>query len=145
MKRYSLFFLLVLLLVLLLTGCGEIDTGAKDIKFDREICERCKMIVSDRKYAAQTVNPDTGKRYYWDDIGCAVLWFDEQGIDWEEKAITYVTDAESGEWVNVQDAFWVRGEITPMDYGWAAYKEKQEGKRNYDYDHVRNHILGKPQ
>lgn len=140
MKKFNL----LLLFALLFIGCGEIDTNPKEIKFDREVCHRCKMIISVRNYAAQTINPDTGKRFYWDDIGCAVLWFDEDNIEWQDKAITYVKDVHSGEWINVKEAFWTYGALTPMDYGWSAHKQQQEGKDNHRYDYVRDHILGKP-
>ncbi len=128
-----------------LGGCsGEIDTNAKEVKYDREICERCKMIISVRNYAAQTINPDDGKRYYWDDIGCAILWFDEEKITWEDRAITYVKDVKTGEWLNAKKAHYTHGAITPMDFGFSAHKEPQEGAKNYDYAYVRDRILGKP-
>lgn len=140
MKKFS--FLLIFTLFFI--GCNEIDTNPKEVKFDREVCDRCKMIISVRNYAAQTINPETGKRYYWDDIGCAVIWFDENEIDWEDKAITYVKDVDTSKWLNVKDAYWTYGALTPMDYGWSAHELKQEGKENKKYSYVRDQILGKP-
>lgn len=123
---------------------GEIDTSPKEVKFDREVCERCKMIISVRNYAAQTIDPHTGKRYYWDDIGCAILWFDEKNIAWEEEAITYVTDVKTGEWLNAKKAYYTQGAITPMNFGFSAHKEPQVEVENYDYATVRDRVLGKP-
>lgn len=123
---------------------NEIDTSPKEIKYDREVCERCKMIISVRNYAAQTINPATGKRYYWDDIGCSILWFDEEKIDWEESAITYVKDVKTGKWLDAKKAHYTYGAITPMNFGYSAHEKPQEGVKNYDYAYVRDRILGKP-
>lgn len=144
MKRFKK-MLILLFLPLLFVACGEIDTSPKDIKWDRDICERCKMIISVRNYAAQVINPQNGKHYYFDDIGCTVLWFDEDNIEWEEQAIIYVTDAKSGEWIDAKSAHWTYGAITPMDFGFSAYKNPQAGVDNYEYSYVRDRILGKPQ
>lgn len=142
MKNFSL---LAFIFALFFMGCDtKIDLSSKDVKWDREICERCKMIMSDRLYAAQVVNPKDGKRYYYDDIGCTILWFDEEKIPWEDQAIIYVTDAKTGEWIDAKKAFWVFGKVTPMDFGFAAYKEQQSGIENHGYAYVRDYILGKP-
>lgn len=141
MKKFS--FLLIFVLGLFFTACdSQIDTTAKEVKFDREICERCKMIISDRNYAVQIINSNDGKRYYHDDIGCAVLWFKENAINWEKEAIIYVTDAKTGKWLDVKKAFWTFGATTPMDFGFSAYEQRQDGVENYDYSYTREKILG---
>ncbi len=140
MKQFSLF-----LLLLFFTACdSKINTDPKAIKWDREICERCKMIISVRNYTVQVINPTSGKRYYFDDIGCTVLWFDEDKIEWENDAIIYVSDAKSGEWLDAKKSFWTYGAITPMAFGYSAFATKQDGKENFDYNYVRDRILGKP-
>lgn len=142
MKKFSL--LLLTLVSLFFVACNsEIDTNAKEVKFDREICERCKMVISDRNYTVQIVNKNDGKRYYHDDIGCAILWFKENSIDWEKDAIIYVTDAKTGEWLDAKTASWTFGAITPMDFGFSAYKERQDGE-NFDFMHVKEEVLKKP-
>jgi hypothetical protein len=144
MKNFSLIFLFIV--NMLFIGCdSKVDTGVKEVKYDREICERCKMIISNRNYATQVINPHDGRRYYYDDIGCTILWFDEQKITWEKDAIIYVTDAKTSEWINVNEAFWTYGAVTPMDFGFSAYKTKQEGQENFTYSYVRDRVLGKPQ
>ena len=44
-----------------------------DFVWDREACEECKMALSDPHYSAQVIDPN-GRAYYFDDIGCAILW-----------------------------------------------------------------------
>lgn len=135
MKKFS--FLFVVLLGLFFTACNsQIDTKPKDVKFDREICERCKMIISDRNYVAQVVNPKDGKSYYHDDIGCAILWFEESNILWKDEAIIYVADAKTGKWLDAKNAFWTYGAITPMNFGFSAYENKQDGVENFALSYV---------
>lgn len=144
MKKFSL--LLLFVISIFFSACDStIDTSAKEVKYDREVCERCKMILSERNYAVQLINPSNGKRYYYDDIGCAILWFDEEHIEWEKDAIIYVADVQTGEWINAYEAFWTYGAVTPMDFGFSANKYKQEDKENFSYNYVRDRVLGKPQ
>lgn len=143
MKRFKL--LMFVLFSLLFVACNsQIDTKPKDIKFDREVCERCKMIISDRNYAVQVINKNDGKRYYFDDIGCSILWFQENGLTWENDAIIYVTDAKNGEWLDAKKAYWTFGAVTPMNFGFSAFKDKQDGVENFDFSYVREKILQKP-
>lgn len=139
MKKFS--FLLIFVLGLFFTACDStLDTGVKELKFDREVCERCKMIISDRNYAVQIVNKVDGKRYYYDDIGCAILWFKENQLAWEEDAVIYVTDAKTGKWIDAKKAFWTYGAVTPMNFGFSAFEEKQTNAENYDYSYVKEKI-----
>ncbi|MFW2590967.1 hypothetical protein ACN5PC_03470 [Aliarcobacter butzleri] len=135
MKKFS--FLLLMVLGMLFIACeSQIDKTPREVKFDREVCERCKMIISDRNYATQVVNPNNGKRYYYDDIGCTILWFKENSISWENEAIIYVTDAKTGRWIDARKAFWTYGATTPMNFGFSAYEVKQGSVENFDYSYV---------
>lgn len=110
-------------MILSFLGCErKIELGVHDVHWDRDMCVRCKMVVSERQYAAQTTDPTTGKTYYFDDIGCVVLWFEEDKIDWADKAIIWVTDVNSGEWINAREAAWSTISVTPMAFGYAAHK-----------------------
>lgn len=116
--KYFKFFLLLVMFV----GCdGKLDLTPKKIKWDRDICERCKMIVSDRNYAAQVIDPSNGKTYKFDDIGCAVLWFKDQNVSWKNEAVIYVVDVDTKEWIDARKAFWSNFNVTPMSYGFAAH------------------------
>ena len=133
-----------MVLGLFFTACNsEIDTKPKEVKFDREICERCKMIISDRNYVVQVINPKDGKSYYHDDIGCAILWFEESNILWKNEAIIYVADAKTGKWLDAKNAFWTYGATTPMDFGFSAYEEKQDGTENFALSYVLEKIKEK--
>lgn len=140
MKKFS--FLFFIFIGVFFVACdSKIDTSAKEVKFDREVCERCKMIISDRNYAVQIVNKTNGKRYYFDDIGCTISWFKEENINWNNDAIIYVTDAKTGKWIDARKAFWTYGAVTPMNFGFSAYEEKQTDIENHDYAYVEQKIL----
>lgn len=125
MKRYSFLFLMGVMFLLGFSGCEKKATGQPaQMHWDRDMCERCKMAVSERKFAVQIVDPKTDKHYKFDDIGCAVLWLDEEQIPWKDKAIIWITDAKTGKWIDAKKAKYVDGAITPMAFGFAAYTDE---------------------
>ena len=74
MKRFKLLFLATVLL-LGFTGCEKKSpTEMRDVHWDRDMCERCKMVVSDRHHAVQVINIANGRSYMYDDIGCVALY-----------------------------------------------------------------------
>ena len=140
MRKFSL----LLLLLLAIIGCEKKQIGAVEkVHWDRDMCERCKMAVSDRKFAFEIIDPKSGKAYKFDDIGCGVLWLEEEKIPWRDKAIMWVTDAKSGEWIDAKKAYYTDDSITPMAYGFAAYsdKTKPKDKELKDFNYVKKMIF----
>jgi len=122
--KMSRFKSILTLLFLFLAGCNSRESGEySKVHWDRDMCERCKMVLSDRKFATQIVNPQDNRVYYFDDIGCAVLWLDEEHIKWKDKAKIWVVDIKSGEWIDAKKALFSDDLITPMAYGLGAYKK----------------------
>ncbi len=137
MKRYNFYFLLLPLFFLGFSGCEKKPIGSVEkMHWDRDMCERCKMAISERKYAVQVIDPTSGKNYKFDDIGCAALWMVEEKIPWKDKAIIWITDAKTGEWIDARKAKYTGDAITPMAYGLAAYGEKTlpEGHHVLDFN-----------
>ena len=125
-----------------LTGCErDPGTGPAKVKWDRDICERCKMAVSDRKYAAQVRGGPKRKVHMFDDIGCAVFWLKDQ--DWAAAPETeiWVTDYRTGEWIDATRAHYVPGKTTPMYYGFGAVKEPVPGA--VDFATMRAQVLAR--
>ncbi len=122
MKHFSF----LLLLFLFISGCAEKPVGEpRKVHWDRDMCERCKMVLSDRKFSAQVINPETGRKYMFDDLGCVILWFKEDKIAWSDKAIIWVNDVKSGEWIDARNAFYDTENITPMAYGFGAHLKQE--------------------
>ncbi len=138
-----------LLALLLLAGCDSTPkTGPEKVRWDRVLCVRCLMAVSDHSFSAQVRGGPVGRKpkvYFYDDIGCAVLWLDKQdwweGGSWidDEKTEIWVTDWNDQSWIDARQAFYVRGHITPMDFQLGAQKQKVSGALNFEeaVQHIR--------
>jgi nitrous oxide reductase accessory protein NosL len=129
----------------LLAACSKIpDTGPAEVKWDRVTCERCRMVLSDRHNSAEIrVHPE-GKRsrvYFFDDIGCAVLWLEEGGKAWagDPKTEIWVKDYRNGEWIDARSATYVEGRVTPMEYGLGAQAEPVPGGMDFSAAKQRIH------
>ena len=142
MKKFNSLFLL-LFLIFSFSGCEKKVGGVAKMHWDRDMCERCKMAVSERKFAAQIINPKTNRVYKFDDIGCGVLWLKEEKIPWAKEAKIFVTDAKTGKWIDARKAKYVDDLITPMAYGFGAYSKKTmpKDKKLYDFNYIKNKIF----
>ncbi len=119
MKKLLNFLLLsgISLGVLGMVGCDSGQTkAAKEPRWDVQVCDRCKMILSDKYFSAQLTDKKENKRYYFDDLGCALNWITENNKTLSNLEI-YATDAKNGSWLNLKDADIIKGFVTPMSYG----------------------------
>ena len=143
MKQFKV--LISLFIVFIFLGCEKkIVTDLHKVHWDRDMCKRCVMVVSDRKHAAQVINPATGRSYMFDDIGCWILWVQEDKIQWEDTAIIWITDGNTGEWIDARIAFYDTQNITPMAYGFKAHLNREDIKKGEEvvmYDEVRRRII----
>ena len=65
------------LLLAPLAGCGKQGhwpEGMAEIKWDRDTCARCNMVISDPRFAAEMRGGEKGAVFKFDDIGCLVFW-----------------------------------------------------------------------
>lgn len=110
-----------------LSGCsGDPGTGPVEIKWDRDVCKRCNMVLSDRNHAAQIrfQNADTRQTVWkFDDLGCALLWLDKQPWRDDPGVEIWVSEHASGNWIDARTAHYVPGQLTPMEYGLGAQTE----------------------
>ncbi|GAB1403407.1 hypothetical protein MASR1M74_05850 [Lentimicrobium sp.] len=118
----------VLLGTLMIVSCSrKADFTPREINFDRDICINCLMGLADQKFSAQSIN-NRNEVIWFDDLGCLVAYM--KTPDWEtfggDEVVSYIGDAATGEWVKVEDAWYVYGTDTPMGYGYAAYREKND-------------------
>jgi len=126
-------FLLLGFMLVFTLGCEKkIDRGVATVHWDRDMCARCVMVVSDRHNTTQVINPNNGKKYMFDDIGCMVLWFDDEHIKWKDEAIIWITDVTTGEWIDARKAYYDTNNITPMAYGFSAHKSKDTIKKDQE-------------
>jgi len=124
MQRHIMRFLAVASLVLLGACWGGEKAGPEDIHWDRDVCELCKMFISDPRFAAEVRGGEKKKLYKFDDIGCAINWLNDQEWASDKTAKIWVADSASTRentiWLNAREARYERGELTPMNYGYSA-------------------------
>ena len=133
----------------LLAACsGEPETGPASVTWDRDACARCRMVLSDRHHAAQIrVPPDEGRKrstvYKFDDIGCAVLWLDQQTWKAGPAVETWVIDHRDGQWIDARTAYYLPGRTTPMEYGLVAQRDPAPGALSFEEAIPRIHEIEK--
>lgn len=125
--------LLVLIPLLVLAACFEPDGGPGTLRFDRDTCELCRMMISDPRFAAQVRGGADRKAYLFDDIGDAVNWLREQPWKDDPSVEIWVNDYDNPEqWLNAREAVYIRGVISPMDYGFAAVTPPRDDAVGFD-------------
>ena len=134
-------FLLATLVIMSFVACEKkpVTTELREVHWDRDMCSRCRMVTSDRQHAAQVIDPKSGKSYMFDDIGCTILWFDDEQIAWKQSAKIWITDGSTGKWIDARKAYYDVDNITPMAYGFAAHETKESiksGKEILSYDQL---------
>ena len=126
---YKLFF--VLISAIILSACSETDTGPVEVKWDRDVCERCRMMLSDRYHSAQIRGGEKAKVYKFDDIGGAILWIQDKSWKDDEKTEIWVNDHRTGNWIDARKAWYVTGQSTPMEFGLGAQREEPVSGMTY--------------
>lgn len=127
---------------LTLAGCSKQTEGTEEIHYGRDTCAKCGMVISDAHYAAEIRGGPDKALAKFDDVGCAVNWLEK--MEWRGETSTnfWVMDGETGtQWLNAQQAWYMPGAMTPMNYGFMAAKTKTEGA--LDYAAMRDSALAK--
>ncbi len=126
----------VIALLVALAGCSqEPQTGVAEVHWDRDSCDRCRMVLSERPYAAQIRYFPKGERSRvarFDDFGCAVLWLRDSPWQTDSNTEFWVADHRTGEWLNAHQAKFVPANNTPMAYGLGAQRETVESSMDFD-------------
>jgi len=121
------YFLFFTVLTLILTACsGEPETGPAEVRWDQNNCERCRMMLSDRYFAAQIryfPEANRSKVVKFDDIGCATLWLKKQPWKDDPETEIWVVEHSSGEWIDAMKATYIRKKNSPMGYDLGAQAE----------------------
>ncbi len=130
---------------LLFIGCEKKDYTKIPPKmhWDRDLCERCKMAISERNYGVIAIDSHN-KIYKFDDIGCLILWQKQERPDIEIEKI-WIKDANSSQWIDALSAIYAKGYKTPMDYNFGAFTKTTfpKDKRRYTFIEVKEEVLKK--
>ena len=127
-----------------LAGCSsEPLSGPAAIKWDRDVCVRCSMVISERPFAAQIRDP-MKRVHKFDDLGCAIFWKEHQTFsdaEIEFWAVDSRAEPVGGKWIDARKAAYLGGKRSPMGYGFAAVAEEMPGA--VSYAEARKQILAK--
>ena len=133
------FVIVIAVIVILLVSLGSSDGNRYVYKGNMEYkpvkikvkeyqCSECNMDIEEFKYLAQLIAKN-GNTYFFDDIGCLVLWLKNHSPD-VETMITQTLDTHK--WIDVKKAWYSRIASSPMGYGFAAVENKKEGLIDYE-------------
>jgi hypothetical protein len=124
-RHGSLLAVLLTLLALLVLGAlgtalwrmAAPPEGPVAVPFDRVSCARCRMLVSDPRFAVQ-LHGRTGTVHFFDDPGCALLY--RAGAAGTQPL--YFNDANGSGWLEESDVAFERVAESPMGYGFRAVR-----------------------
>lgn len=118
-------------LLALLSACKD-DSGPVPIKFGREACEMCGMIISDPRYVTEVRGGPENRIKKFDDMGDAVTWLEKKGWGLDATKEFWAMNSEDGKsWLDARQSYFVHGD-TPMNYGFAAIPDHREGSLTFD-------------
>jgi copper chaperone NosL len=107
----------------LLPGESTTPGSTPVIRWDEEPCAHCRMLISDRRYAAAWIEPG-GRQMHFDDIGCMVSAMHRQAPP--TASLLFARDYAEDTWLDAAVALYVRADIlhSPMAYGVAAFRNR---------------------
>ena len=143
--------LLLTPLAAVLAGCkkGGWPDDMVEIKWDRDTCTRCSMVISDRRFACEVRGGPDNAAFKFDDPGCMAFWLKEKAdkYPWLADAATkiWVADFDSKSrdemrWLDPRRAQFV-ARSSPMGYNYAAVAMPMPG--SLDFTDMRQHVLAK--
>lgn len=116
---------LMMIYTMMFFGCFN-ENNNETIDAKGKVCPQCNMPISNVYHEHTGYVKEGSSVYYFDDPGCMVLWLKEQGKT-QDSLTLKVYSNDSFEYIDAKKAFYAIDDETPMNYGFAAYKEKKEG------------------
>jgi len=123
-KFKNLFFIPILLLLVILSACDS------SVEESTKVCPQCHMPLPKSNIYTSFIKGNSATEYF-DDIGCMILWMEENNIDSKSVEIKVFTN-DTKKYIDAKKAFYKFNEKTPMMYGFSAYENKQENVIYYE-------------
>jgi copper chaperone NosL len=134
-----------------LTACGKDEgwpEGMQAIKWDRDTCVVCNMVISDRRFAGEMRGGPKNTLFKFDDPGCIALWLNDKAttFPWIREATTQIWVADSNvrgnemRWLDAKTAQYA-AKFSPMGYNFGAVAHPQAGA--VDFPTMCEHVVTK--
>lgn len=117
------------------TDIKNSEAKALEFKDNTIVCPQCHMSLVGKKDTAQIITKGH-KTYFFDDVGCAIMWLKAQKIE-PRSVVFWVFSADSNRYVDAYSAFYSSDESTPMAYGFRAYEQRTETRIDFDTMYLR--------
>ncbi|MCR6628927.1 MAG: nitrous oxide reductase accessory protein NosL [Magnetospirillum sp.] len=114
-----------------LMACGGPSSGPEPVRWGKENCDFCGMLVDDPRFAAEIRAPEGRKVWKFDDIGCAALFLAKQPWKDDPRAEFWTGDNADGAWIDGRAAWYVSGPKSPMAYNYAASRSQRDGALSF--------------
>ena len=122
----------VALLLAPLAACGP-SVGPQEISWGRDACEHCRMIISERPFAAELRDGERKRIHKFDDIGCAIHWAKANNQPLEKAAEFWVMSHTDGKtWLDARQAQYRVDVRSPMNYNFAAEPTRSDASVTFD-------------
>lgn len=110
--------------IALLGACSRApeSAGPVTVHWDRETCANCRMVISERRFAAQLQGGPGMLSYKFDDVGCAINWLERQPWGGDPTVRMWVPDPTTtapSRWADAARSHFQRRHGSPMGYDYA--------------------------
>ncbi|MFO0890956.1 MAG: nitrous oxide reductase accessory protein NosL [Isosphaeraceae bacterium] len=104
----------------LAAGCPPAAVGPPPLRFGQEACARCRMIISDARFAAALAT-ESGDASKFDDVGCMV---EHEAGGFRASTAYWVRDFRADAWIDARQATFVRSRTvaSPMGFDLAGVR-----------------------
>jgi copper chaperone NosL len=134
-----------------LSACGKDEgwpEGMQAIKWDRDTCVVCNMVISDRRFAGEMRGGPKNTVFKFDDPGCIGLWLNDKAatFPWIREPATQIWVADSNvrgneiRWLDAKTAQYA-AKFSPMGYNFGAVPHPQAG--TVDFPTMCEHVVTK--
>lgn len=127
MRTQELFLPFLFAMVLSAPGCISSSLEPVEI-YPEDMCNRCKMSISDRRFAGEIMVEVSVARKF-DDLGCLLKELKERPA--RDEPPVFAVDFGTRQWVNMKKAYFVRSRsiVTPMGSGLITFKNRSDADR----------------
>lgn len=107
---------------------GNIEMKPLAIKINKTNDVECGMLIKTNRNAAQTAVPD-GRTWFFDSLGCLVLWMEDKDFKDDAKYWVYAMDAKR--WIDAREAYFTVADMEELLYGFGAREKRSDQTINF--------------